>query len=201
VRVACKHLSMRHPCGLLLCLLPASVAPALYLAPPDLPIAAQAGDLIFRRGTEPVSMGVLAVDGGAFSHVGMLLGEQGAWQVLHATPAEVPGRADGVVVDSLAFFLNPARSSGYAVYRVEATDAQRQHALQAALGEHGKPFLVADAAGTYCTLLVWDAWRQAGVNFEVNFTDVQVPLLTGRYLLPSQLRRSARLRELTYHLL
>jgi len=198
VRAACKYLIARRIYWLILCLLPASLAPALYLAAPALPSAAQAGDLIFRRGTEPVSTAVLMIDGGAFSHVGILLGEPGAWRVLHSTPAEVPGRADGVVVDSLAFFLNPARSSGYAVYRVEATDAQRQRALQVALGERGKPFRVADTAGTYCTLLVWNAWQQAGVNFEVAFTEVQLPLLTGRYLFPSQLRRSARLQELPH---
>jgi len=192
----CKRSIFRNACWLLLCLVPTSLAPALYLAPPALPRAAQAGDLIFRQGTEPISAAVRVVDGGQFSHVGMLAGESGAWQVVHATPSEVPGRADGVVLDPLAFFLNPARSSGYAVYRVEASDGQRQHALQVALGELGKPFLVGDPAGTYCTLLVWDAWHQAGVDFEVTFTEVQLPLLTGRYLLPGQLRRSTRLRRL-----
>jgi len=178
------------------CLLPATLAPALYFAAPALPAAAQAGDLIFRRGTEPVSMAVLAVDGGGFSHVGMLLGQPGAWQVLHSTPSEIPGRADGVVLDSLEFFLNPARSRGHAVYQVEATDAEHQLAVQYALGERGKPFLVGDPAGTYCTLLVWHAWQQAGVELAVSFTPIPLPLLRGDYLLPGQLRRSARLRRL-----
>jgi len=181
---------------LLLCLAPASLSPALYFELPALPPAAQAGDLIFRRGTEPVSVAVLAVDGGQFSHVGMLLGQSGAWQVLHATPSEIPGRAHGVVVDSLAFFLNPARSSGHAVYRVEATHMQHQHAVHYALDELGKPFLVGDAAGTYCTLLVWHAWEQAGVDFETPFTAIHLPLMKGEYLLPGQLRRSRRLRRL-----
>jgi len=185
--------------ALLLCLLPASLSPALYFAPPALPGPALAGDLIFRRGTEPVSAAVLVADGGQYSHVGMLLGEPGAWQVLHSTPSEVPGRADGVAVDSLAFFLNPARSSGYAVYQVEASAAQRQRAVDIALGELGKPFLVGDPAGTYCTLLVWHAWQQAGVDFEVAFTKMQLPLLSGHYLLPSQLRRSTRLQRLAHN--
>jgi len=181
---------------LLLCLLPTVLAPALYFPPPALPPAAQAGDLIFRRGTEPVSAAVLMVDGGEFSHVGMLLGGPDAWQVLHSTPSEVPGRKDGVVIDPLAFFLSPVRSRGHAVYRVEATQIQHQRAVQYALGEQGKPFLIGDQMGTYCTLFVWSAWRQAGVEFEVAFTPIALPLLQGDYLLPGQLRRSARLRRL-----
>jgi len=181
---------------LLLCLVPASLSPALYSAAPALPPGTQAGDLIFRRGTEPVSAAVLVVDGGEFSHVGMLLGQPGAWQVLHATPSEVPGRNDGVVIDSLAFFLNPARSKGHAVYRVEASAIQHRHAVHFAQGDAGKPFRIGDPNGTYCTLLVWQAWQQAGVDFEVAFTQVQVPLLQGEYLFPSQLRRSKWLREL-----
>jgi len=180
----------------LLCLLPASLAPAPYLPPPALPAGAQAGDLIFRRGNAPVSALVLAVDGGEFSHVGMLLGSSGAWRVLHSTPSEVPGRADGVVIDSLAFFLDSARNRRHAVYRVEASDTQRQHAVQYALGEQGKPFLLGDASGTYCTLLVWRAWQQAGVDFAVPFTPMAIPLLKGEYLLPGQLRRSVRLQTL-----
>jgi len=181
---------------LYLWLLPTTLSPALYFTPPALPVTAQAGDLIFRRGTEPVSMAVLAVDGGGFSHVGMLLGEPGAWQVVHATPSEIPGRPDGVVIDSLAFFLNPARSNGHTVYRVKASKAQHQRAVQHALDKQGAPFRVGNQAGTYCTLLVWRAWQRAGVDFAVPFTPIAIPLLKGEYLLPGQLQRSTWLQPL-----
>jgi len=168
----------------------------LSASEPVLPAAAQAGDLIFRRGTERVSDAVMAVDGGRFSHVGMLVGEHGRWQVLHATPAEVPGRKDGVILDTLAFFLDPARSEEHAVYQVQATSAQHQHAVRYALNEIGKPFRVNDPSGTYCTVVVWDAWQYAGVDLQVNFTYVALPLMRGDYLLPSALRRSPKLQRL-----
>ena len=51
--------------------------------------------------------------------------------------------------------------------------------------------------GIYCTTLVWRAWLQSGADLEVVFTEVELPILGGRYLLPSSLSRSSRLRALT----
>jgi len=144
---------------------------------------------------------VLAVDGGEFSHVGMLLGAPGtpgtpdAWQVIHATPSEVPGRPDGVVVDDLAFFLDPARSQTHAVYHVQATPGERVQAIKNALTARNQPFRLADPAGTYCTLFIWRAWRDAGLDLEVDFTPLALPLMPGDYLLPGPLARSRYLRR------
>jgi len=164
-----------------------------------LPDAAQAGDLIFRQGTEPVSDAVMAVDGGPFSHVGMLIGQPGDWHVLHATPSEVPGRPDGVVSDTLAFFVDAKRAKRYAIYHVDAGAAHRTRAIRDAQTMLGKPFRVADPTGTYCTVLVWNAWRQAGIDLDVPFTRLNLPLLNGEYLLPSSLLASKKLHPLTPH--
>jgi len=183
--------------GLALSLL-AGLASTVTLASTTLPPDTQPGDLIFRRGTSSESAMVLAVDGGEFSHVGMLLGAPGApgaWQVIHATPSEVPGRADGVVVDDLAFFLAPARSQTHAVYHVEATPEQRAQAIQQILAARDQPFRLTDPAGTYCTLLIWRAWRDAGLDLEVDFTPLALPLMPGDYLLPGPLMRSRHLRR------
>jgi len=186
--------------GLALSLL-AGLASGFTLASPALPPDTQPGDLIFRRGTSNESALVLAVDGGEFSHVGMLLGASdtpgtpGGWQVIHATPSEVPGRADGVVVDDLAFFLDPARSQTHAVYHVEATPEQRAQAIQQILAARAQPFRLADPAGTYCTLLIWRVWFDAGLDLDVDFTPLALPLMPGDYLLPGPLARSRHLRR------
>ena len=77
----------------------AAVGAALFyvqaLAWAQLPPQAQAGDLIFRQGTEAVSHMVRTVDQGLYSHVGLLVGQVGAWQVVHATPSERPGQPGG----------------------------------------------------------------------------------------------------------
>lgn len=197
--------------GLPLALVP-GVAPVPLLAQPlpSLPIGTQAGDVIFRQGTEAVSHMVRALDQGVYSHVGLLVGQPGAWQVVHATPAERPGQPDAVVLDSLEFFLAPQRARAFAVDRVEAPSAQaRQQAVAWALAQVGRPFALqgkdhaagADAStddGIYCTTLVWQAWQRSGLDWQVAFIQVQMPLLGGRYLLPSALAQSPRLQRLVW---
>lgn len=197
--------------GLPLALVP-GVAPVPLLAQPlpSLPIGTQAGDVIFRQGTEAVSHMVRALDQGVYSHVGLLVGQPGAWQVVHATPAERPGQPDAVVLDSLEFFLAPQRARAFAVDRVEAPSAQaRQQAVAWALAQVGRPFALqgtdhaagASAStddGIYCTTLVWQAWQRSGLDWQVAFIQVQMPLLGGRYLLPSALAQSPRLQRLVW---
>lgn len=168
------------------------------LATPQLPPQAAPGDLIFRRGTENVSHLVQAVDRGDFSHVGMLVGRPGQWQVLHATPSERPGQADAVVLDSLDFFLDAQRARAYRLYQVASDPGTRERAVAWAMAQQGQPFqLLGSGQGIYCTTLVWQAWLQSGADLEVVFTEVELPILGGRYLLPSSLLRSSRLRALT----
>lgn len=159
----------------------------------DIPAEAREGDLIFREGTEAVSVAVMALDDSGFSHVGMLVKADGAWAVLHATPSEHPGLPDGVVLDAVPFFLHPDRSRRHAVYRVDASDQARARAVAFARAQLGRPFLIADASGTYCTLLVWDAWRNAGVDLKVRFQTLAIPMLPGTYLLPGALMASDKL--------
>lgn len=149
----------------------------------------QAGDLIFREGNEPVSDLVRLADRGLFSHVGMIIGQPGAWQVIHATPEEVPGRGNAVVIDDLAFFTAPERSLQYAIYQVQATPQQHEQAVAAALQDLGKPFSVVET-GLYCTTLIENAWLAAGVDLQPVYTQVKLPMISGHYLLPSGLLAS-----------
>lgn len=167
--------------ALCLLLLLAHICPAWSM---ELTPRARPGDLIFRKGTEAVSAVVLAMDDSPWSHVGMLAGGPGEWKVLHATPSEVEGRADGVVLDELDFYLDPVRSARFAVYHVQATEDQRRAALENATAALGQPFVVTTGGGTYCTLLVWRAWLDAGVDLEVEFSRLRIPMANGDYLLP-----------------
>jgi hypothetical protein len=173
------------------------------------PIAGQLaeGDLIFRIGhswQSDVVRGVGQADkaqekrGDPYSHIGMLIGAPGHWQVLHAVPAEIPGRKDAVVIDDLDFFLAPARSRGIAIYRVEAADEARAAAVRHARQRLGAPFRVVenDQEGQYCTTLIWYAWQHAGVDLGARFEYLSVPLSSGLYLLPHSLRTAGRLRLL-----
>jgi len=120
------------------------------------------------------------------------------WFVLHATPSEVEGRADTVVLDPIGFFTSPARSQLHVVYHVtDADDAQRRAAVDTALAQLGKPFSLTKAEGVYCTELVYDAWLSGGVNLEVRFHKISLLLFPEReLLLPSSLLASPKLERL-----
>lgn len=152
-----------------------------------------AGDLIFRKGNEAISDMVLSMDDGHFSHVGLLAKQEDEWVVIHSTPSEIEGRIDGVVIDPIDFFISPQRSLHYAVYRVEATDDQREHAVRWAEEQLGTPFSILDPEGIYCTTLVWKAWLDAGVDLDAQFTHMSIPLAKGDFLLPSGLLSSPKL--------
>jgi len=168
----------------------------------ELPPGAQAGDLIFREGTELVSHAVLMFDNAGFSHVGMLIaaeGESGGWQVLHATPSEMEGRPDSVVLDPIAFFTDPARSKRHVIYRVSGVDdAQRRAAITAARAMLGRRFSMTDLDnGIYCTDLIYRAWQQAGVDLDVRFKRLRFLLFDAQdYLTVSALLASPKLEPL-----
>ena len=108
---------------------------------------------------------------------------------------------DGVVVDDLAFFTDPVRARRAVVYHVQgASPAQRHAALAHALAAEGTPFSFTRADSGYCTTLVWQAWRDAGLDFEVAFTPLALPLIAGDYLLPGVLSQSSHLQALSAHL-
>jgi hypothetical protein len=115
--------------------------------------------------------------------------------VVHAVPAELPHRADAVVLDDLDFFLAPERARGIAIYRVAADDVTRTRAAANARERLGTPFrLVAnDPAGQYCTTLVWYAWQHAGIPLSAHFDNLHVPFAAGLYLLPHSLRTAPEL--------
>jgi len=200
--------------GLLLALLGAGLVPAIAAnETPSIPSGARSGDLIFRKGTEAVSDLVRAFDGGEFSHVGILIaasdlppdlqqnvsGEVArTWFVLHATPSEVEGRTDTVVLDPLAFFISPALSRGHAIYHVTAANAeQRSAAVTAALAQLGQPFSLTNPDGIYCTQLPYAAWLSAGVDLDVRFKRLAIFFFPPRdFLLPSALRASPHLQPL-----
>lgn len=164
----------------------------------------RAGDLVFRTGTEPISDSVRLVDGGGFSHVGLLIGQPGHWQVLHAVPSERADRKDAVVVDELAFYLDRVRSRRAGFYRVDAAKDVRRAAVAWARTRIGLPFRIdplaattTSADATYCTTLIDDAYRHAGFDLQAHFRRLQLPLISGDYLLPSALRASPHL-QLVY---
>jgi hypothetical protein len=155
------------------------------------------GDLIFRRGRSLVSRVVLAVDGGGeYSHVGLISVTGGRVWVLHATPPEEPRRKGGVVAEPLAAFLSPGEATAAALYRPR--DPGAAAAAERAAWGYARAHVPFDSAfdlstpnELYCTEMVWRAYREAGIDLAPPDPDRKE-----KYLLPSRLLRSPRLRKI-----
>jgi cell wall-associated NlpC family hydrolase len=203
---------------ILLCLALIAAATAFFMRGPDEPAPTivlsaeihsrlQPGDLIFRIGDGWQSEVVRNVAntrqkrGDPYSHVGMLVGSPGHWQVVHAVPAETPHRTDTVVRDDLYFFLSPERARGVAIYRIAADAISRSAAVEYVLQRLGTPFRIVenDHIGQYCTTLVWAAWQRAGVDLGAHFEHLEVPFSAGDYLLPHSLRTAPGLQLIFEH--
>lgn len=146
---------------------PLRAAPALPALLDVVPLAdwqgaLRPGDLVFRRGNGLWSgyFAGASGDDGYFSHVGLLLYDDGGWQVVH-TEADDRTGIGGVRTDPLDRFL--AQAHGVAVVRPQLTQGQAGRALELARdpGWQAIPFdarfrLDDDGAAMYCT-----EWIQA----------------------------------------
>jgi len=126
------------------------------------------GDLVFRRGRSPESHAVLiGSPGNAFSHVGMVVREQGQAWVIHAVPGENGNGPDFIRRESLAEFLAFKKASRFAVYRADFPDSIRTRAADAALSFFREQRLFDNRYDLetddrlYCTELVLKAFGQA----------------------------------------
>jgi hypothetical protein len=112
---------------------PSPALPALLDVAPlsDWQDGLRPGDLVFRRGNGRWSGYFAGVSGdeGFFSHVGLLVRENGGWQVVH-TEADDRTGIGGVRSDSLGHFL--AEAQGVAVVRPRLEPAQSARAVELA---------------------------------------------------------------------
>lgn len=157
-------------------------------------LGAKSGFLIFREGTELISSIVTNSDGGEYSHVGMLYSDSGKWKVIHATPSEKENQKDGVVIDELEFFIDKNRSKKYAIYEVNANEKEYEKSLKNALNQVGRDFHYDENKGTYCTLLLYRVWQNAGVELSVEFKKINFPILKGEYLFLKEFLSSKKLK-------
>jgi hypothetical protein len=160
------------------------------------------GDIIFRRGVSVESEAIMAVDGGgAYSHAGIVKFVDGQPQVIHVTANEPPGSPNVTRIEPLAQYLEPARASAAAVYRVRNADRQFIAGALSTADGYVKARIPFDSAmdlnsagAMYCTELVWRAYREAGLDLvDGKFENMTTPLLRGQVILPGTLRQSPHL--------
>ncbi|WP_084676936.1 YiiX/YebB-like N1pC/P60 family cysteine hydrolase [Massilia niastensis] len=152
------------------------------------------GDIVLRRGLDMMSRLVLTQgDAARFSHVGLIVVQQGVPQVLHAMPQE-GDRRGGVILEPLAAFMSPSDAAEVAIYRSTGlTDTQRAAVKQAALTQRGLPFderfELSNTEKVYCTGLVLRAYAAAGLALADARAWIEVPFLPEPVVPPDHLRR------------
>jgi len=140
---------------------------------------AESGDLIFRRTQTIEGETVLMLGGGIYSHVGVISVEDKGVFVIHV----VPSSPSKVRKEGWWKFVND--SVAFAVYRVQTSPECRQKAaLLAEAWVEKKPFdknfNLRDDSSLYCTELVYDAYKNIGVDLVDGKYDAVLLPIVGR---------------------
>lgn len=162
----------------------------------------RAGDIVFRRGGSATSNVVLLADrSGQYSHVGIVVDSAGVMMVVHAVPGEpeYEGDLDRVKMETPSRFFSSLNACKGEVCRAHDSIAARQ-AAAAALAFYQKGMLFdhdydsEDTTQLYCTQLVIEAYRKAGIQLTGPPThSYDLPLLKCTCWLPSDIYQSAEI--------
>ncbi len=205
-----KHRMFRPRCcclrRLIFCAVLALVAGLLpfhiYAGQGDFPSSdkIQPGDVVFIRGKSIRSAVVSFFEGGyrAYSHVGLVVLENGQPFIIHADPAG-GAMTDRVMREPWYAVISPKRIAAATIFRMEDSNLADGTGIQASavaqkFWKDALPFDhefdLTTPQKLYCTELVWRAYIAAGVDLLSNSFG-----LDRKYLLPSDLIKSGFLRE------
>lgn len=158
------------------------------------------GDLVFRMGRQEVSRIVTTLDGGDFSHVGILIHTDLGWCVIHAVPGETTSGPDRVQCDPVSVFFSSDRASRGALLRVACSAQKSQQAAQLAFQKYTEKtefdhdYDLNDTVRFYCTELVWFVYSRVGMELaEGRRHQLVLPGRPEWYIFPDDLWKSPAL--------
>ncbi len=170
----------------------------------DLPLdSLRDGDLVFREGIGPESQAVLQLDStsGQYSHVGIVVGDNGKWKVVHAVPGESDAGIDRVKIEPLDTFFLSTRAEHGSIMRLRGCDditAQKAAHEAAQYARRGVPFDYnyswVDTTRLYCTQLIAVAYSSAGVNILQHVTRMSEMNTKNIIIFPSDIASNDSLR-------
>jgi len=163
----------------------------------------QSGDLIFRSGTGVAGQLLAEADPNtSYSHVGLVVIDQGAPFVIHASLNGENGKGQ-VIQDSLEDFLLKDEATAIAVYRLHSNLIHlAPNAVEIAQNKvrqevpFDTSFDLSNDERLYCTELVWRAYQRAGLDLvEGEFDTLVTPFTENdQYISPSQLLDNSQLK-------
>ena len=161
------------------------------------------GDLVFRMGYGLESRAVVAADRDAmYSHVGLLVRDEGGWRVLHAVPGESEdtGGEEVLKKDSLPLYLRYDRACAVCVLRYDTSEDALAEVCRQGLRLYAErvPFDhsydMADSSRLYCTEFVTNVFHTIGVDLPEGRSH-HFPLLDHPLVYPIDISSNSRLEE------
>lgn len=159
----------------------------------------QDGDIIFRRGKSFESFMVLLADKGSqYSHVGVIVIENGEAFVIHAEPPTRFNNYDRVRRERVKDFLEHRKSGQYAVFRISDSSLVNQDSVISFVYDcyyrqlqFDDEYDINDSNKLYCSELVWKAYNYGGLDLLVNGMDkIKIFNMDVSIILPSSLKRN-----------
>ncbi|MFO8087301.1 MAG: YiiX/YebB-like N1pC/P60 family cysteine hydrolase [Bacteroidales bacterium] len=163
------------------------------------------GDIILRRGKSLISQIVLLKDKDSeYSHVGIVVIQNDQPYVVHAVPGEAEkDMPEYVKMETMQEFLDSEKTVDFAVYTMASPDNTiRQKVAEKALTyfnqhiEFDSEFNLADDSRLYCTELVWQAYKAAGINLIKSYDKINIPFYKGDFIYPSDIFKNPNFKRL-----
>ena len=153
------------------------------------------GDLAFRCGRGVFSRIVTsAEEEGVYSHVGVVVRDEGRWKVAHAVPAEpdYKGDFDRVKLEDIEVFFATDRAWSGCLVRPGVSDPERMSAEAIRAARDSVAFDggydLADSSKVYCTEFVWRLYLHDGKDLsEGRRRYIRVLGVNGDVILPEHL--------------
>lgn len=147
----------------------------------------ESGDLVFRMGRGLFSdiFSSFGTNHPRYSHVGIVIVEADACQVVHTEASELTGKGNARI-ESMAVFLGPDRAAYGAVFRVRNMAAEQRRKVVASAASYVRrqipfdiDFNLESEDKLYCTELVWRAFREGGIDLAPKRDIVKSRILFG----------------------
>lgn len=167
------------------------------------PDGIRSGDVVFIRGKSIRSAVVRLLEGSsrAYSHVGLVVLENGRPFIIHADPTH-DVTTDRVMKEPWDAVISPKHITAATIFRVVDSSAADRLGIQASTVAQqfwrdalpfDHEFDLTTPEKLYCTELVWRAYMAAGIDLRGNSFGSD-----RKYLLPSDLIKSELLREIQH---
>ncbi len=166
------------------------------------------GDLLFRKGESVVSRLVDIGDThSVYSHVGIVFHDTCGWLIVHAVPGETdyPGEEERLKVEPVQDYLAPNRAVSFSLQRLALTNLQIKTLKDKAIEYNIHPPLFdhdfdLDNDKLYCTEFIYKLYLAIGIDLTAgHITHLKLPAFNGDYILPSDLMRTHKLREIVHY--